>query len=100
MPPAQRTACPYRHTKPSQPRMRELPGDIGVWSVIERRHNPHQPGCRGPVGTALEFRLGCIEKPGERGLAKLDRNASVLNALCQAPPDIVENLGRGLVGEV
>ena len=73
--------------------MRELPGDIGIRSIIERRHDPQQPGCR-------QLRVGHIEKRRQRGLDQLDRDASVPDTLRQTPADIVENFRPVPIGEV
>ncbi len=91
--PAQHAACPYRHAKSCLPGMRELPGDIAMRSVIERRHDPHQPGYR-------QLRIGHIEKRRQRGLDQLDRDAAVPDTLRQTPADIVENSRPGPIGEV
>ena len=91
--PAQHAACPYRDAEPRLPCMRELPGDIGIWSVIERRHDPQQPGCR-------QLRVGHVEKRRQRGLDQLDRDAPVPDTLGQTPADIVENFRPGPIGEV
>ena len=73
--------------------MRELAGDIGIWSVIERRDDPQQPGCR-------QLRIGHIEKRRQGRLDQLDRDAPVADALRQAPADILQDFGAGPIGEV
>ena len=93
MPPPQHTAYPYRDTKSCLPCMRELPGDIGMRSVIERCHDPHQPGRR-------QLRIGHIEKRCQGQFDQLDRDASIPDTPGQTPADIVENFRPGPVGEV
>ncbi len=80
--------------------MRELPGDIGMRSVIERRHEPQQPGCRQSIGLLIEFRIGHIEEGRQCGLDQVDRDASVADTLRQTPADIVAYFRAGSIGEV
>ena len=91
--PAHDAACPHRYAEPRLPNMRELPGDIGIRSIIKRRHDPQQPGYR-------QLRVGHIEKRRQRGLDQLDRDAPVADTLRQTPADIVENLRPVPIGEV
>ena len=56
--PAQRAAYPYRHAEARLPSVWELPSDVGIGPIIERRHDPQQPRDRRLVGGALPFGFG------------------------------------------
>jgi hypothetical protein len=72
--------------------MRIVFGKVGMWPVIERRHHPLQERHRRGAPNILrpDILVESVEKWRQRRLHELDRNASVPDALRQAPSKILE----------